>query len=148
MTVFDSTAASADSSDFWLNPEQGWVVETKPCDDGSLCGYLVGFRMTHVHDSGYVARDVHNPDPNRRAEPLCGLKLMGGFSQSKRVKARWDGGWIYDPDTGETYSGTISQVDADTVKLRGYLGIPLFGRTLILHRESGVTTRCSVEPDP
>ncbi len=144
--VSDAGGAVEYPTDFWGNQEQGWVVETKPCDTG-LCGYLVGFRVTDPHDPGYVARDVHNPDLSRRAAPLCGLNLMGGFHPSKRIKGNWDDGWIYDPDTGKTYSGTISVVDADTVKLRGYIGISLFGRTLILHREKGVTTRCSASPD-
>ena len=68
---------------------------------------------------------------------------MGGFMPSKRADGDWTGGWIYDPDHGKTYSGVISAIDADSVRLRGYVGIPLFGRTLILHRETGPAMRCS-----
>ncbi|MDB5394098.1 MAG: hypothetical protein JWM91_1604 [Rhodospirillales bacterium] len=140
-----SAAAAPDESrptEFWKNDEQGWVVEAKPCDSG-LCAYLVDYRVTHQHEPGYVARDEHNPDSARRAEPLCGLRLMGGFKPTRRSSNVWDGGWVYDPDNGRTYSGTISIIDENTVKLRGYVGISLFGRTLILHRLANAPTRCS-----
>ncbi len=133
--------ASTYPTDIWVNEQQGWVVETGPCDSG-LCGRLIGFLEVRSHPPGYVPRDVHNPDPARRGEPLCGMLLMGGFNPSTRVNGRWEGGWIYDPDSGETYSGIIS-LSGDTVKLRGYVGIPLFGRTLTLHRETGAGLRCS-----
>jgi uncharacterized protein (DUF2147 family) len=128
---------------FWLNTEQGWVVETTNCDTG-LCGYLVGFRQTRSDD--YVARDSHNPDPKKRATPLCGIKLLGGFRPSVDGGGKWDHGWVYDTDTGATYTGEAQLIDADTIKLRGYLFIPLFGRTLTLVREGGITNRCAMPP--
>jgi uncharacterized protein (DUF2147 family) len=135
-------AAQADTypTEFWKNDEQGWVVETKPCDSG-LCAYLVEYRAVPDQGPGYVPRDIHNPDPARRNAPLCGLLLMGGFKPSG--EKAWDGGWVYDPDSGRTYSGIISVVDAATVKLRGYVGISLFGKTLTLHRTTEAPTRCS-----
>lgn len=121
------------------------MVESRECDH-TLCAFLVDYRLTQQHDPGYVPRDAKNPDPTRRERPLCGLQLIGGFKASARKAGVWDSGWIYDPDSGHTYSGTITQVDAGTVKLRGYLGIPLFGRTLILHRQADAARRCQVPP--
>jgi uncharacterized protein (DUF2147 family) len=135
------TPDASSAKEFWKNDEQGWVVEAKPCN-GELCAFLVGFKMVHEHEPGYVPLDVHNPDPARRTEPLCGLRLMGGFKPSKRAGS-WEGGWVYDPDNGRTYSGTISMIDNNTVRLRGYVGISLFGRTLILHRVADDPARCT-----
>jgi uncharacterized protein (DUF2147 family) len=132
-------------NEFWVNPDQGWVVETKPCDSG-LCGYLVGYRADAPHPAGYIPKDVHNPDPKHRDEPLCGLMLMGGFNPANETASKWENGWIYDPDSGKTYSGTISLVDRETVKLRGYVGIALFGRTMMLHREATPPETCSALP--
>lgn len=140
-----TASASTDAADFWVNDEQGWVVETRPCDSG-LCGYLAGFRIDHPHAPDYVAVDDRNPDPARRGDPLCGLQLIGGFKPSPRPDGKLIGGWVYDPDKGETYSAVITIIDANTVKLRGYVAIPLFGRTITLHRETDVTTRCAVPP--
>lgn len=129
-------------TEFWVNQEQGWVVETKVCNT-ELCGYLVGYKPTLDRQPEYMPKDAHNPDPSRRAQPLCGLMLMGGFKPPKRPDGDWEGGWVYDPDTGSTYSGAISMVDAGTVKLRGYIGIPFFGRTLTLHRAAMTSKRCA-----
>jgi uncharacterized protein (DUF2147 family) len=130
---------------FWKSDTDGWVVETRPCD-GGLCADLVAYKMVHQHPPGFVPTDVKNPSAARRDTPLCGLQLIGGFKRSTRKDGVWDGGWIYDPDSGHTYSGTITQLDADTVKLRGYVGISLFGRTLILHRLADVPARCAPSP--
>ena len=138
--------ATTDSRDeFWKNDAQGWVVEVRECDH-ALCGFLVSYRMVHPHPPGYVPIDELNPDPTRRNTPLCGLQLIGGFKPSTRKNGDWDSGWIYNPDSGKTYAGAISQVDADTAKLRAYIGIPLIGRTLVLHRVADVPARCAAPP--
>ena len=54
-------------------------------------------------------------------------RWLSGFRYD--VDGRWVDGRIYDPNSGNTYKGTIQQVDANTLKLRGYIGISLFGRT-------------------
>ena len=142
LLVYSRLGQAADyQPQFWKNDEQGWVVEARECDH-ALCGYLVAYRTAHQHLPDFVLRDVKNPDPKRRDAPLCGLQLIGGFKPSARKDGMWDRGWVYDPDSGHTYSGTITQVDANTVKLRGYLGIPLFGRTITLHRVNDVPTGC------
>jgi uncharacterized protein (DUF2147 family) len=128
--------------EFWRNDEQGWVVEARECDQ-ALCGFLISYKMVHAHQAGYVPTDEKNPDPVHRAMPLCGLQLIGGFKPSKHKDGDWDGGWVYDPDSGKTYAGAITKVDADTVKLRAYIGIPLIGKTLILHREKDVSAPCA-----
>jgi uncharacterized protein (DUF2147 family) len=138
--------AATDSRDeFWKNDAEGWVVEVRECDH-ALCGFLVSYRMVHPHPSGYVPIDELNPDPTRRSTPLCGLQLIGGFKPSTRKDGDWDSGWVYNPDTGKTYTGAVTKVNADTVKLRAYIGIPLLGRTLVLHRVADVPGRCAVPP--
>ncbi len=125
---------------FWLNEEQGWVIETVPCGN-KVCGYLVGFRKTRSDD--YAAKDSQNPDPKKRDRPLCGLMLLGGFTPSKETSGKWEDGWVYDPDNGAIYTGEGQMTDADTIKMRGYILIPLFGRTMTLIREVGSIIRCS-----
>ena len=41
----------------------------------------------------------------------------------------WDNGNIYDPKSGNEYSGTMTLTSKNHLNLRGYVGIPLFGRT-------------------
>jgi uncharacterized protein (DUF2147 family) len=135
-------SAADNPTEFWVNDKAGWTVQTKPCDSG-LCGYLVDFRAAHTARPDAPKTDVHNPDRSKRSQPMCGMMLMGGFKPAEPQGKVWDNGWVYDPDSGSTYSGTISMVDDHTVKLRGYLGIALFGTTLILHRAAEAPARCS-----
>lgn len=135
--------ANDDPPQFWRNDEQGWVVEARQCD-GTLCAFLVSYPALSKKPPADMPRDVLNPDPARRNVPLCGMQLIGGFIPSPRKKGAWDDGWVYDPDSGRTYSGTITSVDTTTIKLRGYVGVPLFGRTLTLHRLSVIPARCAV----
>jgi hypothetical protein len=139
----DPPPAYSDTS-YWLNTEQGWVVESRACPTG-LCSYLIGFRMVHPHPPGYVPRDDRNEDSKLRNRPLCGIQLTGGFDLRKRRNNKLEGGWVYDPETGGTYSAILTLVNPGTVKLRGYVGIPLFGRTVTMHREPDPgSTRCVV----
>jgi uncharacterized protein (DUF2147 family) len=71
--------------------------------------------------------------------------MMGGFTWSKSGGTTWDGGWIYDPDSGTTYDGKITIVDQNTVKLRGFIGISLLGKTLVLRRQAELPKQCIVQ---
>ena len=72
-------------------------------------------------------KDENNPDPALRERPLTGLELFTNFSYDG--DGRWSGGTIYDPNSGKTYRCIITWVDADTLKVRGYIGVPMLGRT-------------------
>jgi uncharacterized protein (DUF2147 family) len=41
----------------------------------------------------------------------------------------WEKGTIYDPENGKTYSCKIYLENKNTMKIRGYIGISLIGRT-------------------
>ena len=41
----------------------------------------------------------------------------------------WTDGRVYDPESGKTYQGRITLEQEDTLKLRGFVGAPVFGRT-------------------
>jgi len=128
-------------TEYWVSPKDGWTVKTGPCDSG-LCAWLVDFKLRPNDPPGYQPVDEHNPDRKKRGDRMCGHLMMGGFHPSKDPDLTWDGGWIYDPDHGLTYSGKITLVDQDTVKLRGFIGISLLGKTLVLHRQNKPPQRC------
>ena len=65
--------------------------------------------------------DLHNPNPSLRGRPLCGLNIGTGFTRSAPGK-------LYDPTSGKTYKGSMT-LDGARLKLRGYVGISLFGRS-------------------
>jgi uncharacterized protein (DUF2147 family) len=128
-------------TEYWVSQKDGWTVKTASCGS-ALCAYLVDFKLKANDPPGYQPMDEHNPDGNKRGERMCGHMMMGGFHPSRDSDVTWDGGWIYDPDHGSTYSGKITLVDKDTVKLRGFLGISLLGKTLVLHRQATPPQLC------
>jgi uncharacterized protein (DUF2147 family) len=46
----------------------------------------------------------------------------------------WEKGTIYDPENGKTYSCKIYLENKNTMKIRGYIGISLIGRTEYLDK--------------
>jgi len=82
---------------------------------------------------GAARRDDLNPDESQRQRPLLGIELL---SEYRFENGRWQGR-IYDPESGNTYSSNMRVGRGGELKMRGYLGLPMFGRTasfVPLHR--------------
>jgi uncharacterized protein (DUF2147 family) len=82
--------------------------------------------------AGAVKVDRENPDPDLRNRPVLGMVILKEFEY--RGAWKWKGGTIYDPENGKTYRGSIRLTSGGTLKMRGYVGIPLFGRTTVWTR--------------
>ena len=78
-------------------------------------------------ENGVRRIDIHNPDKSKRNDPIVGLVIMRDFRFNG--KDEWENGKIYDPRSGNTYSSYITLKNQNTLKITGYIGIPLFGRT-------------------
>ena len=48
--------------------------------------------------------------------------------------SKWDGGTVYDPKTGNTYSVSLEFDGGNTLKVRGYLPVSGIGRTEVWTR--------------
>jgi uncharacterized protein (DUF2147 family) len=138
-----SSADGGEVEGRWLTQEQSGVVEIYGCGDGALCGRLVWHRIKPNDPNPLATTDIHNPSPALRNQPLCGLLIMWGFRPDG--PDRWGGGSLYDPESGNTYSGKISLNPDGTLSLRGYIGIALFGRTEDWTRFTQTTGRCPAE---
>jgi uncharacterized protein (DUF2147 family) len=131
--------AATAATGLWLVEDRNGVIAIERCASGDLCGRLVWF-VPGPKDIDKPPFDGHNPDPALRGRPLCGLALMGGF---KPTGAReWGGGWIYDPESGDTYHARMALEQDGRLRLRGYVGIPLFGETQTWTR-SGPVAPCT-----
>ena len=107
----------------WLSGDgDGWVEITRK--GGGLSGVIKGSPNANEERPD---RDEKNPEPALRDRPLTGLDLFDGFSYDG--DGRWTGGTIYDPNSGKTYRCIITWVDENTLKVRGYIGVPMLGRT-------------------
>ena len=128
---------NADSSDivgFWLSENKKGVIEIYPKGD-VFEGKIVWVKDIHEGKAD-VKFDIHNPDRSKRKQPLIGLVNLRDFTFDGR---EWSGGTIYDPQKGKTYKAFMRLSNKDTMKLRGFIGIYLFGRTEVWSRQKTAT---------
>jgi uncharacterized protein (DUF2147 family) len=76
--------------------------------------------------------DRANPAPELRRRPIIGLWLVDGFDYAGGNQ--WKNGIIYDPESGKTYKCKMKLTDEGTLKVRGYIGFSLIGRTTVWTR--------------
>ena len=134
-------AASAEPVGQWYAEGGAAVVEIRPCGD-ALCGRVVWLHSP-LDEDGCELRDKNNPDPALRNRRLVGLQILGGLVASDQRLVSWTGGTIYDPVSGNTYRCRLELEGHDRLRLRGYVGIPLFGRTTTWTRVRSDKTRCT-----
>lgn len=67
---------------------------------------------------------------NKRNQPLIGLVILEKLKKNQDNAALWTNGEILDPKTGKIYNSNVAiTADGQKLNVRGYLGIPMFGRT-------------------
>ncbi len=73
-----------------------------------------------------------------QGQPIEGLRFLWGFTPDG--DRRWHKGEILDPKNGKIYRATATlSEDGQSLDLRGYVGIPLFGRSQTWQRYTGET---------
>jgi uncharacterized protein (DUF2147 family) len=103
----------------WKTPDND-VVRIGPC--GPLtCGWLeTSDEIKETQD----LRDTNNPDPNLKGRVLKGLQILSGFTAQKDAP-RLEGGHVYDPDEGKTYTATLTLMRQDRLKVTGCIIKPI-----------------------
>ena len=88
--------------------------------------------LENPSENGKLKVDVNNPDESKKNHTIIDLVLLTNFKYNG--ESEWNGGRIYDPASGNTYRSYLSLKDKNTLQVRGYVGISLFGRTEIWKR--------------
>lgn len=70
-------------------------------------------------------KDVNNPDPKRRDRKLKGLVIMWHLRYDD---GEYVDGYCYNPRDGNTYRVKMKILGPTSLRLRGYLAIPLLGK--------------------
>lgn len=109
----------------WLTGGRDGIFYLGPCEEGGqeLCGWLTGLDYEEA-----------SPPTDYWGRSECGLALL------LHLKEQNDGTWsgdILDPRSGRIYDADVSLTPEGKVKLRGYLGLRLFGQTEIWTRYHG-----------
>jgi uncharacterized protein (DUF2147 family) len=134
--LFAAVASSAFQGDdivgVWNNEEKDGKIEIFNCGP-KYCGKIVFAKEPNYPAGskegkpGMPRLDHNNPDASKRTTPILGLLIVKDFIFDG--EDTWKGGTVYDPKNGKTYRGKITLASPNKLELRGFVGIPLFGRT-------------------
>jgi uncharacterized protein (DUF2147 family) len=124
----------------WLTASGVAQVKIGPCGDpkqGPVCGFIVGLINPKGPDGKVVAPEVatdyRNENTALRSRKVIGMPLIWGFKPTSDPNA-FEGGQIYNGENGKTYTANLSLQPDGKLRLRGYVGSPLFGETQLWTR--------------
>lgn len=126
---FSQTKAQRKADDvlgIWLNQDKDAHVEMFK-RDGKIYGKLVWLKFPIDEETNKAKLDKKNPDDKLKSRPVFGLEILTGFTFDGEDE--WSGGEIYDPKSGKTYSCYMAFDEDGVLKIRGYIGISIIGRT-------------------
>ena len=107
-------AGAADASPIsgrWHTQSNNGIVEVSDCGPG-VCGRVLTSDRIRTDPN---LQDSRNKDPALRTRPIRGMALFEEMTGGPRV---WRGR-VYNPEDGKTYSGSVTSVSADKMKLTG-----------------------------
>ncbi len=134
-------ALAQDVTGVWMTDDGEGAVEIRPCGE-QRCGRIVWLKQP-LDPQGRPMRDGNNPRIEARQRPLCGAQIIEGLK--RQSDGSWDGGSIYDPEEGKSYSVALKLLNDQQLQVTGYVGLRSFGETLIWTRSDPHLRRCQVE---
>ena len=119
-------AASLNGSQ-WQNVDEK-TGEKKAIVQLNESGGQVSGKIIKVLNSKNAKASCDKCTGSLKNKPIEGLQILTGMKADG--DNQWSNGKLVDPETGKIYSGKITLSDnAQSLKLRGYVGSPVFGRT-------------------
>ncbi|HEX6957444.1 MAG TPA: DUF2147 domain-containing protein [Ferrovibrio sp.] len=110
---------------------------------------LVEIRKVGDELQGRIVKIFYRPDEKpdpvcekcegaRKNQPIIGMTFLWGL---KRDGDDWAHGAILDPKNGKIYNAKVSLADdGRSLRVRGYVGTPLLGRTQVWLRQDGASS--------
>ena len=108
----------------WLTQDGSGVVGVEPCG-GALCGTVDG--ITGFQPNG-------DPPVDYLGRSRCHLTIIADLAPTQ--PGVWQG-HITNPDDGRTYTIRITFDAKGRLQMRGFIGVPLLGRTTVWTRFTG-----------
>ena len=114
---------------FWMSTDNKVEVEIYKCENEYKA------KIVWLDDSNDRSRpmktrtDKNNPNSALRERKLIGLVVMNGLVYNYKQHT-WQGGQIYDPDTGKELDAKVSLSENKYLKVRGFLGFEFIGKNL------------------
>jgi len=113
----------------WLSEDKTGRIDVYKAND-KYFGKLIWGKTMYERDGTTSRKDVKNNDKKLRSRNLKDMIMLYDFTYRDGA---WDGGQIYDPYSGKTYSCILKLKDGK-LNIRGYIGVSLFGRTSVWER--------------
>lgn len=101
-------------------------------EDGKLYGKVIELFREPEEEQDPVCNECDEDDP-RYKQKVRGMVIMKGLKKDK--DGVWENGKILDPKNGKVYGCDVALQGADKLKVRGYVGFSLLGRTQYWYRE-------------
>ncbi|RFS16937.1 DUF2147 domain-containing protein [Emticicia sp. C21] len=103
----------------WLNPEKNTKLQIYKSGDKYM-GKIIWLKEPYLADGKTLKKDKSG------TKTILNLILLSNFVFDSD---EWVDGSIYDPTSGKNYSGKIT-IEGNILKLKGYIGSPLLGKTV------------------
>ena len=131
--VLPAWAAEPSPAGLWRNVDD---VSGKPTaliriveKDGELQGRIE--KLLRISPNNPQPR-CHACTGERKDQPITGMTFLWGF---RRNGEGFSDGQILDPDNGKIYKSRLKlSEDGRKLDVRGYVGVPLLGRSQVWHR--------------
>lgn len=112
----------------WFNAEKTSKIQVYKGTDGKFHGKIVWLQQPD-DASGKPRTDSKNSDESLRSRPLLNTVILKNFSKSSETAGVYEGGTVYDPNSGKTYCGKLT-LNGREIKLKGFIcGFSLLGRS-------------------
>lgn len=143
LSAYAKVAVVADSSQAMTSPVGYWqTIDDKTNQPKSIVklfvlqGKLYGRIMQVNYQPGHGPADVCDKCTGvRQNQLILGMVFMWGLVPDPSEANHWIDGQVVDPKVGSQYNSELSLVDnGQTIKMLGYMGSTLFGRTQTWHR--------------
>lgn len=128
-----------------------WADDTSPVGLWKNVDDITGkpkamIRITEEHGAlvGRIEKLFRAPDMDQnpkcdkceganKDQPVIGMVFMSGL---KKDGSDYSGGEILDPDNGKVYKSKVTLIDGGKkLNVRGYIGVPMFGRSQVWLRQ-------------
>lgn len=125
------TVKADDILGVWLTQNKDSHVEIFKQGD-KYFGKIIWLQDPIDSITGKPKVDDKNPNPKLQHRPIMGLELLKHFVYNADDH-EWEKGSIYDPKKGSTYKCYMKfthPANKNRLKIRGYIGFSLLGRTV------------------
>ncbi len=108
----------------WVTESGNFEVDVAKCGD-ALCGTVVKVLANRSMSSAGAETQAAD------TRPALGMTILSGFRPASGGELK---GEIYNRENAKTYTATITPAKVDQLLVRGYVLLPLFGKTQVWRR--------------